>query len=137
MNIKGIALSTLAGAVVMFLLGWVIWGILLSGFMDDHVTSYPGLEKEVPDMVLLFISMIFSALLYAVIFNRWASISTFVTGAKAGAVLSLLFGLSMGFFQLSMYNLGDWTMLVVDSVANIVYGAISGGVIAWVLGKVK
>ncbi len=137
MNTKKILVATLVGAVAFFLLGWIIWGMLLQGFMADHMTHYDGLIKEPPNMILMFVSMIFSALFYAIIFNRWANISTFKTGLQAGAIISVLLGLSYGLFDLSYFNLRDVTAVVVDVFANAVYGGLGGGIIAWVLGKVN
>ena len=129
MNYTKLLLATLGGTVAFFLAGWVIWGIVLEPIMADHYIHYDGLRKEVPNMMLMILAMLVTALLYAIIFHRWASISTFATGAKAGAIISLLAGLGTSLMFMSMMNWADWTVVFSDVVGNLIYGAIGGGVI--------
>lgn len=138
MSIKKVSIAALAGAVVSFLLGWLIYGILLAEFMAEHTNSSFMLAET--DMIwwAMVASNIFWALLLAYIFNRWANISTAAAGASAGAIICLLVGLAyaLGFYGMStIYN--DLTGLAADVVAGTVMGAIVGAVIGFVLGKVK
>src|SRR3712207_8732781 len=48
MNIR-ILVATLAGGLTMFLLGWLIFGILLMDYFKANTIQYPGLMKETPD----------------------------------------------------------------------------------------
>ena len=135
MNYQKMLLSTLAGGVVFYLAGWLIWGIALGGIQDSHTVNYDGLAREMPDMVAMVLSMLASAFLYYYIFDKWAGIKTFVTGAKAGALLAVLIGLGHGLLMHSMMNLIDYTVIATDLVGNAVWGALGGGVIGWLLGR--
>lgn len=137
MNVR-VLLAAFAGAVASFLLGWLVFGILLK-------TTYEGMMTETgktvmrPETEMVFWAMILSNLVYglllALIFNRWANISTFRSGAIAGGVISLLVTLSYDLGMYSMMNV--WTGgagFIIDPLANGVVGTIVGGVVGWVLG---
>jgi len=135
MNYQKMLISTLAGAVVFYFAGFLIWGIALSGIQESHSVNYDGLAREAPDMVAMALSMIASAFLFAYIFDRWAGIKTFVTGAKAGALLAVFIGLGHGLLMHSMMNLIDYTVIATDVVGNAIWGALGGGVIGYLLGR--
>src|SRR5947208_9237522 len=87
--------SGIAGAIAMFLLGWLIWGILLHGYFDSTMTATAkSVMNTEPSFAPLVVAEIVFGLLFAFIFDYWASISTFVGGLTGGAVL--MFGLSLG-----------------------------------------
>lgn len=135
-----VLLATLAGGVVSFLLGWLVFGILLKSTYDGMLTEtgITAMRSEA-DMMNYMWAMVLSNLVYglllAVIFSRWASISTFQGGAIAGGVIAFLVVLS---FDLSMYAMmNTWrggAGLLIDPLVNGVVGAVVGGVVGWVLG---
>ena len=138
MSIKKVSIAGIAGAVVAFFLGWLIYGILLKDFMAEHCNT----SIMRPETAFIWWSMIAANLcwgiLLAYIFNRWANISSLSAGLSAGAIISLLVGLSysLSFYAMStMYN--DMTGLLVDVAVGTVMGAIVGAVVGFVLGKIK
>ena len=74
-------------------------------------------------------------LLFAVVLGKWANITTFGEGAKAGAILGLLIGASFDLIQLGSTHITNATGVVVDIIAITVASAITGGVVAWMLGR--
>lgn len=138
MSIKKITIAGIAGGVIYFLLGWLVYGMLLKDFYAKNMND--TIMRPEADMIwwAMIVSNILYGVFFAYIFNRWANISTFMAGATAGGVLSLIFGLSMSlnFYAFStMY--GTMTGMAVDVIVNVVMGAIVGGVVGLVLGKVK
>lgn len=138
MSIKKITIAGIAGGVVYFLLGWLVYGMLLKDFMASNMNT----TIMRPETEMIWWAMIASNILYGVffayIFNRWANITTLSAGVTAGGILSLLLGLSMslGFYAYStMY--GTMTGMAVDIIVSVVMGAIVGGVVGLVLGKIK
>ncbi len=127
MNTKSFLLSGIAGTIVYFLLGWLFYGILFTDI-------YPQNSEK----CILFISLgcLFYAFTFALIFNRWAQISTFATGAKAGFFIGLLLALSMAFFMNSTKESLDYNFITQVAI-EAVSAAIMGGVIALVIGKTK
>lgn len=136
MNTK-VILATLAGAVISFLSGWVIYGMLLKNFMDAN-TLDSGRACMRPDEEMLlwaiFAACFFWSLLLALIFTRWAGISTFKSGAIAGAWVMLLVALGADFYTYSMMNIYTLNALFVDGAVNAIQGAMVGGVVGWVIG---
>jgi hypothetical protein len=138
MSIKKITIAGIAGGVVYFLLGWLVYVILLKDFYAAHMNSC-AMRPEA-DMIwwALIVANIMWGIFIAYIFNRWANITSFSAGLSAGAILFLLLGIAFGlglYGYSTMYN--DMTGLVVDILLGTVMGAIVGGVIGFVLGKVK
>jgi hypothetical protein len=123
MNIKSILLSTITGTIVYFALGWLFYGIL-----------FTDLYPEPNSMVFIFLGSLFYVFVFALIYGRWASISTFKSGAVAGLVLGLLYSLSMSFYMASSGTL-DVERLITEAVINAVSAAIMGGVVGLTLGK--
>ena len=135
--IKKLIIATLAGAILQFFLGWLIYGILLANFMDSHTTHYEGLMKDMSTgsfMILIFVSGLVMSFLIAYIFQRWAKFEKLLTGLTAGMFLGFFLALSYDLYFLASMNLISISALIVDVVANTVVVGILGAVIAWILG---
>lgn len=137
MNTK-VLLAAVAGGVASFLLGWLVFGILLDPYYKSMMTEQGvAAQRAESDMILwaIALSNLVYAYLLALIYNRWANISTFQSGAIAGAIISFLITLSFDLGMYAMFTL--WTGgvgLIVDPLANGVVGGIVGGVVGWALG---
>ncbi len=132
-------LAALVGGVVAFLLGWLIFGMLLAGYMDAHIVKYEGLMKpqEEMNLGLMFVNNLLVALLLAWALGRMG-VKDFQGGAVAGAIMGFLFYLSVDLGFLAMTNLFDGPgMVVVDALANAVLTALVGGTVGLVLGRGK
>ena len=127
MNTKSFLLSGIAGTIVCFLLGWLFYGTL---FTD----VYPQNDEEC--MLFIFLGCLFYAFAFALIYNRWANISTFNSGAKAGFLIGLLWTLSMNFFMYSSGTSLDSNFLLLVAI-DAVSATIMGGVIGLVITKTK
>jgi len=127
-------LAAFAGALVWFFSGWLIYGILLMDFFSNHVTTYDGLTKEMPDLPLLFLSHLIWAGIFTLVFEKWAKIRSFGPGFTWGLILGFLYGLYLNLYFLAMMNFYDTTAVLVDTVVSTLLAGLMGGVIAWVLG---
>ncbi|MBK8043272.1 MAG: hypothetical protein KBG02_03705 [Haliscomenobacter sp.] len=140
MRTNKILLAGLAGGVVYFLLGWLIYGMVLASFMDGQSTP-EGMAVMRPDDGMVFWAMIVGniagGMLLAVIFGRWANISTWQTGAMAGAVIAGLMAMSFDFLLYGTTTMMTLTGVLADIVVYAVLGAIGGAVVAMVLGSGK
>jgi len=133
MNLK-VIIATIAGGVAYFLLGWLIYGILMMDFYTANTIQYPGLWKEMPNLLLMFISNLLGAFLLAFIFHRWAGIKTFLGGLTGGLILGLILALMWDLYFLSSMNLYSVTLVVVDVIVSTIFTGIIGGLIGWILG---
>jgi hypothetical protein len=134
MDIKKFVFGTLAGGVAYFLLGFLVYALLLEDFYAGHTVS--GITKTDEQMKyypLAFGNFAHAALL-AYVFLKWANIKNFGEGLQGGAII--------GFFMTAGFNLISYDtariMSAVGTVTDIfVYTAISaivGGVVGAVVG---
>lgn len=134
-----IFVAALVGAILSFLLGWLIYAFLVTDFYSTHslMKYYVGLEKSHPNLIGIFLSCFSYTLLLAVIFGSLANITTIKNGALAGIAISLLMYLSFNLGMWSMMNLIGKSIVLVDTLINAITGGIIGAVIAWILGYKK
>ncbi len=134
-----IFIAALVGAILSFLLGWLIYGFLVTDFYTTHslMKYYIGLEKSYPNLLGIFLSCFAYTLLLAIIFGNLANITTLKDGALAGMAISLLMYLSFNLGMWSMMNLIGKSIVIVDTLINAATGGIIGAVIAWILGYKK
>jgi len=139
MSNNKILLAGLVGAIVAFLLGFIVYGNVLTDFFIENSGSASGIMRADDEMqwVPMILGHITWGLLFAIIFGRWANISTFVSGAKAGALLGFLIGASFDLIQLGSTHIANLTGVVVDIIVMTILSAIVGGVVAWFLGRNK
>jgi uncharacterized membrane protein len=137
MNTNKILVAGVVGGVVAFLLGFLAYGVLLSDFFANNVGSAKGVMRG--DGEMLWIPMILGHLawgfVFAIIYGRWASISTFATGAKAGAVLGFLIASTFNLINLGSTHISTTTGAIVDIIVMTVVASIVGGVVGMMLGR--
>jgi hypothetical protein len=129
-----VLLAALAGGVAFFLLGWLVWGILLMDILKEMNPQFEGVEKNPPDLLLIFLSNLAFSLLIALLYSRWAGINTFMGGLMGGAWVFGLMAVSLDLMFLASTNMMSTGGAALDIIANIVVGAVVGGVVGWVLG---
>ncbi len=135
MNTK-LILSTLAGTVVSYLLGWLIYGVLLASFMTNNTVHYDGLIKPMDGsfMILVLLSNLVLVFLVAFIFQRWGKFEKWLQGLTAGMFLGFCIALWYDLYLIASMNLFNFSSMIVDVIANTVLVGITGAVVAWVLG---
>lgn len=131
-----VLLAGVAGGITAFLLGWLIFGILLMDSMSTYIVHYDGLMKEADmNLGLLFLSNLCIGLLLAWLGDRM-KVVTAMGGLLMGATVGLLFYASVDLSFLAMMNFfTSATGAVIDVVANTVWTAGTATVVGWVLGR--
>lgn len=137
MNTNRMLIAGIVGGIVYFLLGFLFYGVLLAKFFAANEGTAQGVMKETPTWWALILGNLFTGLLLALIFERWAGIKTFATGAQAGALIGGLMALGFDFTLLGTSNISTVTATIVDIIVVTVMSAIVGGVIGVVLGRSK
>ena len=133
---KKIIFSTLAGTVVYFLIGGLVFGVILANMMaewtkalgDCAVTGQPYLQIILANLVM--------ALLLSIVLNRFG-VSTFKGGLVTSAWIVCLIIVWFDIWMFATLKAMTVNIMFFDVIANTIVGALSGGVIGWVLGKVK
>lgn len=137
MSTNKILIAGLIGGVAAFILGALFYGLLLGDFMKSNAGSATGVERAPEEIVwwAMIIGHLAWGFLFSVIYGRWANISTFVTGAKAGGVIGLLLGLGYDLIWYGTSNVMNLTATFVDVFVTVVMSALIGGIVAWWLGR--
>lgn len=133
MKTNKILLGGLAGGVTFFLLGWLVYGVLL---MDYTTANYNQCAmRPMQDMIwwAMILSNLAFGFLLSMIFS-WSNTTGIMSGAKVAGIVGLLMSISidLGFWAMSsMFS--NFTAVFVDIVAYSVMSAIAGVAIAWVM----
>jgi hypothetical protein len=133
MNLKTLFIG-IAGGIIIFFSGFLIYGILLMDYFAANVISFPGLIKEPMEIWAVGLGNIFWGILLAYSLN-FSNTKTGLQGALYGTIVFFLFGLGSNFVLFGQYNLMSLFMTIVDALCMALMGGISGLVIGWLLGK--
>jgi len=138
MNSKTI-IAAVVGAIASFLLGWVVYGMLLVDYFKSNTVQYEGMMLPEGEMKLwaIFISNLASSWLFAWLFSRM-NVRTFAGGFQTGAIINFVWALAIDMMFYSMMNwFANSTIIVVDVIVNAIFGGIIGGIIAMMLGRTE
>ena len=124
-------LATLAGFVVMFVLGYAIWGFAMVDFFEPHTLN--DIMKDPPEMLLLALSNVIAVFALSTIYSKWArGIHNAGQGFKFGIWIGIFTGLGLGLLNQSTTELMDMTGQIVEAILEIIFYGIIGAVIALV-----
>lgn len=136
MNMK-ILRGTIFGGIAFFLLGWLVWGILLMDFYSANMNQCA--QRPMEEMVwwAIILSNLISAL-FLTLFLKWSGARNLMDGLKKGAIFGFLFAASIDFSFWSMTTMiSTIGTLVVDILVNTVFIAVVGLIIVLTWGKEK
>lgn len=126
---KQTIIGTLVGGVMFFILGALIYGMLLMSFMEENTNA--SLWRAPEDMIwgAMILSNFIWAYFLTMVFN-WSATTGFPQGMQRGLLLGLVSGLAidLGLYSNSTY-FNSLTPALVDVIAVSVMTAITGGVL--------
>ena len=120
---KNVLISGIAGTIVYYLLGWLVYDIL-----------FPQMSTGDESMLGIFLGCLCYMFIYALIFVRWAHITTFKTGVTTGFVLGLLYALSWQSFAYTGHF--EFSSFIREILIGSLMTAAGAGTVAFVHGKV-
>jgi hypothetical protein len=139
MDARRFVIRTLVGGVTVLATGTLIF--TMAPFRDFlayamNAGSATGVARE-PQLVwaVALGALSYSALVTLAIGSRARSVNI-GAGIKIGAVVGFLLWFTADFTFYGVSNVGNLTTTVVDPLLEFVPGAVAGGVIAAVLGKI-
>lgn len=127
------------GAIVSFILGWLIWGMLLANYFASTLsaTGKTVIATE-PRFIPLVAAQLAYGVFYAVILDRWAGARSLSSGALAGAIVGFFMALTMDLmndaFLVNMHVGANTPIMLVDIAAATVVGVCIGAAEGLVLG---
>lgn len=123
----------LLGGLVYFLVGWLVYGIL----MKDAMGSMPCMRTpETMSMIWILVGNMFSGLLLGYLLSNMAGASSAKGGATAGLVIGLLFSAGYDCIMYGTTTMMDSpTGIAMDVVLSGVMSAIAGAVVGWWLSR--
>ncbi|MDN3676903.1 hypothetical protein QWY90_06225 [Flavobacterium paronense] len=131
MNVKNFFIGGIVGGIVDFLMGWLVWGILLKD-------TFPKPEGSGPEnMMFIFLGCLFFGFLISYIFSQGEGISTCMSGIKMAVGIALFMSLSDNFFMNMYKETIDFKLMGIGIVASIFVASIVGAAVAVVNGKMK
>ncbi len=128
--------ATVAGGIVFYVVGFVLFAMILDPMLKPYMNQFPGLMKEpMPDLIFLPLWNLSMAFLFAVVFEKWAGIRTFVGGLKGGFLLMIIVSLIIDLNLIAFMNVykGPVGPIIVIA-ASIFIGTLAAGVVGAVLG---
>ncbi len=135
MKTNKILLGGLAGGVTFFLLGWLVYGVLLNGYMMANTNQCAA--KPMQDMVMwaMFLSNLALGCLLALIFS-WTKSTDLGTNAKVAAIIGSLIALSADLGNYSMTNMyNNFSIIIVDVLVFSAMLAVTSIAVSLVLRK--
>lgn len=133
MNAKT-GMAILAGAVALFVTGYLIFGLALAGFYESNAGTATGVNREAPQFVWLILSTLAFAAVLTVVLG-WAGAKDVASGLKTAAIFGLLLGLAIDFGFYSMTNIQNLTITLVNPGGGAIHSEIGGAVIGMMLGR--
>jgi hypothetical protein len=127
--------AVLAGGIAYFLLGWLVWGMLLTNVLSFSPEVTDVIVRKEFNPAFMFLSCLIWSGLLTLILGRWANISNPMSGLIAGALIGGLAAFSTNFGMLSQYSFMTFGHVIWDSAATALCSGLVGAVIAFVLRK--
>ncbi|MES2811850.1 MAG: hypothetical protein V4670_05200 [Bacteroidota bacterium] len=128
MNLKNFIIGGIVGGIVDWILGWLFYGNL---FKD----TFPS--GETLNMTMITLGCFSVGFFISYIFAQWATISTLISGLKAGAIIGIFMGLASGFFGSEHMAIPDYKLIATGVFISIMMCGGVGGAVGFILGKLK
>lgn len=133
MNTKTL-ISGIVGGVVIFLAGYLIYGMIMMNYFMSNMVTYTGLMKEPMELWAMAVGNIVLGILLAYILQMGGVVSA-SRGAGIGAIVFFMIGLSINLVMFAQMNLSPLHVSFVDAICMAIMGALAGAVIGWMLGR--
>ncbi|MBK8504771.1 MAG: hypothetical protein IPL46_22705 [Saprospiraceae bacterium] len=133
--IKKLILGTLGGLAA----GMVLSSIVFMGLMGNTVKTWMEQNAEClneMNPVGWILGSLVMTIFVTILLIKF-EVKTFRDGALTTTWITFFMVLWYGIFNASTFKAYGWDWLPLDLLGNMVVGAIAGGVVGWILGKIK
>ena len=130
MNVKNFLIGGIVGGIVDFLLGWIVYGMLL----HDMMPMEPGAKEN---LMHIFLGCMSFGFLVSWVFSQGEGISNVSAGIKMALGIAIFMGLCSHFFMNMTSETIDFKYMAIDILGSLVLATGVGASIAMVNGKMK
>lgn len=129
--------GTIFGGITFFLLGWLVYGILLMDFMAANSNNCAArLDDEMIWWAMIVSNLVLA--LFVTVVLKWSGAKSITDGMRIGAVIGFLTGLSTDLSFYSMTTMiSNLTALIVDVLVYTLVLGVVGMIIVLTWGKEK
>ena len=126
----------ITGGVLFFLLGWVIYGMLLMNFMNTHPGTAGNISRPEPEFLYLIVGNLSMGFLMAYIFIK-AGINSLGSGFITGGLIGLLMAVGYDCMMYATTTVISKTAMAADIAAATVMSALVGAAVGAIMGMGK
>ena len=136
-NIKHIAIGSVAGAITLVVVGIITWDVIFADFFAANSMAPTGFWRDTEIIWAVVVGVLsYSVFITLAIQSRPAS-PKIMDGLRIGAIVGFLMWFSADFVIYGLANVWNLTATIADILLETFRAAISGAIIAAVLGKLK
>jgi hypothetical protein len=131
-----IVVSALAGALVVFVLAFLAFGLVFAEFFARQIpTSLAGVSREAPNVAVIFVADVTYAALLAYLFETRTRIRDFRAGAVTGAIIGFALVLHFDLLSAATTHLTTPAGIAANVAISTVLSGVACGTIGAVLGR--
>jgi hypothetical protein len=135
MNMKRLTIGSIAGLVILYIVGVVFWEMIFADFFAANAGTAEGVDREEEIIWATALGTLFYAMLVTLMLEARSGATSIADGIKIGAVVGFLLWGTADFVHFGYMNINNLTATIADTVLEGVRGGIAGAVIAAVLSK--
>jgi hypothetical protein len=136
MDIKKTVTGTIVAGVLYFLLGWLIYGLLLANYFKHHTGKIGSVDRPEPLMLYLIIGSLFFGAFLTYIFLK-AGVQSIASGFITGAIIGALIFASVDCMMYATTFVTSKRAILADVIAGTIMVGIIGAILAAVIGGKK
>lgn len=133
---KKVILSALGGGLTLFIVGGILFELLLKDVMSDMVKAMGSVYNQNPNFATIALAQLILSLILAIFIYK-SNVTTFMGGLTTGAWMTFLILFWFDLWMLTTFNFMTVSMALFDTISNTAIGAVASGVIGWIQGKIK
>jgi hypothetical protein len=130
MNVKNFIVGGIVGGIVDFLLGWVVYGMLL----HDMMPMEPGTKEN---MTFIFLGCMAFGFLISWVFSQGEGKKKVGAGKKIAVGIDVFIGLAQQIIYNNNKDTIDIKFMAIDILGSLVLATGVGAAVAMVNGKMK
>jgi hypothetical protein len=138
MDIKKLLVGGIVGGILFFGLGYLIYGNLLTGFMQKHPGTATGVDRAMDDIQFLYlvIGNMAMGFLLAYIFVK-SNVSSMGSGFVTAGIVGALVSVGVDCVTYATTHVISKTGMAADVAATTVMCAITGAIVGMIMGMGK